>query len=72
MYIYIYIYILIIWLFNLYPTAVFTHESIFIFLDPLQIMTHTISEDVFTVVLVKMRVCFFCHFTTIIPNPVNV
>ena len=41
-------------------------------LGPLQTVTYTISEDVFTVVLVKSRVCYFCHFTTIIPNPVNV
>ena len=43
-----------------------------IFFSPLQIVTHAISGDVFTVALVKMWVCYFCHFTIITPNPVNI
>ena len=51
---------------------IITFNVISISLGPLQVVTYTISEDIFTVVLVKMRECYFCHFTTIIPNPVNV
>ena len=32
-------------------------------------MTHTVSEDVFTVVLVKVWICYLCHLTIILSNP---
>ena len=40
---------------------------------PLKILKDlTVSEDVFTVVLAKMWVCYLCHFPIIMPNIGNV